>query len=84
MFIFSFFNSKIFVQQKGALIKIYILNFFALKHYEIVYSTLITMNTFIIIRLLVINSLTSTFVQIHHLIDTSYRTSKQNDCLDPS
>ena len=54
-----------------------------MKH-EIVYSLLITMNTFIIIRMLAINSLTSTFVQIHHLIDILYKTSKQNDCLDPS
>ena len=32
-FIFLLFNGKIFIQQKGALIKIYILDLFTLKHY---------------------------------------------------
>ena len=31
-FIFLLFNGKIFIQQKGALIKIYILDLFTLKH----------------------------------------------------
>lgn len=32
-FIFLLFNGKIFIQQNGALIKIYILDLFTLKHY---------------------------------------------------
>ena len=32
-FIFLLFNGKIFIQQKGALIKIYILDLFTLKRY---------------------------------------------------
>lgn len=32
-FIFLLFNGKIFIQQNGALIKIYILDLFTLKHW---------------------------------------------------